>query len=470
MITKIKGSFNIKSTLTLWYVLILAVVLTLFSSMVYLKMKNELYKEVREFIHIESQQIISELDYTDNHLQTERIFQNLKDNLDTKNIQFSIYNQDGLLILGEKQGDILPSVTSTNYFYSIFEKDGQKWVVVNMPREKDGIVTGYVRLARSLWHEENTLDKLLTMFMFGIPITLIISLGGGYFLALRAFTPIDRIIKTTQEISHSNLSCRLVNDRNNSNDEVARLTQTLNQLLNRLENAFNRQKQFSADASHELRTPIAVISAQVEEALSSSKTTEDYREALLLIKKQTDHMSHLVKQLLLLSRGDDNNNQLEREIFNLTELIDVIVEEIENISRKKSIKINKKVSEHNIYINADQSRITELLLNLMDNAIEYSNENSLIEIRLNRINEDQVEIKVIDDGSGIPAEHLDNIFDRFYQADKSRWRKRGGTGLGLSICHWIVESHGGSIKVTSKINQGSIFTVILPIDQTGKNN
>lgn len=262
------------------------------------------------------------------------------------------------------------------------------------------------------------------------------------------------------EEENSNLSKRI--KKREINDEIGRLIFTLNQLLDRIEIAFERQKQFTADASHELRTPIAVIRAQVEEALGKEQTATHYQKALKLIKKQSEHMSHLVGQLLLLARIDNEENQIEKENFDIVEVIDVVVDEMQKEASQKLLSIEKVIKDDSIYFCGDQSKITQLFLNLLGNAIEYTPEKGNIKVIV-KITNKKLRIDIEDTGIGILPEHQGKIFKRFYRIDKARSRKQGGTGLGLAISRWIVAKHGGTISVKSELSKGSTFTVILPL-------
>ena len=451
---------SLKSKLTIWYMLILLVVLTFFSFLLFFQMKKALYQEVSNFLHSEVESINNELlgkdinnqrpHYTDMYLS----FSN-KDN------KLGFYNSSGEYLLGDTIDGILAENISSRSFYKIISGNKSEWALISRPQINNGQITGYTLLARSLIHEETTLNNLLIIIIFAVPLTLLIASGGGYFLANRALSPIDKITNTAREISHSNLSER-IEMKSNNNDEIARLIDTLNQLLDRLDTAFNRQKQFTADASHELRTPIAVIRAQVEEVLENETVSGgEYRQALHAVKKQIVHMSNLIGQMLLLSRVDENQNQLEKEPFDFNFLVESLMEEMENLALIKNISLLTKIETRPIYIKADQSLITQLLLNLIDNAIKYSNIGGKVVLKVDDLG-DKLKIDIKDEGSGIAEEHLSNIFVRFYRVDKSRSRKNGGSGLGLAICRWIAEAHQGQISVTSIQGQGTTFTVELP--------
>ncbi|QTL98101.1 HAMP domain-containing protein [Iocasia frigidifontis] len=451
---------SLKSILTIWYMLILLLVLTIFSLFLYFHMKSELYQEVASFLQIEVASINNEL--KEENIE-EQQFVDLFKNFNNKYSTLAFYSESGRLLLGDLENNIIKRKITGSSFYKIVMGSEYKWAIICKPRIVKGEIAGYTVLARALMHEEKTLKKLLAIIFFGLPLTLLIASGGGYFLARQALLPIDKISHTARKISHSNLSRRIEMGTAN-NDEIGRLSNTLNELLARLDKAFYRQKQFTADASHELRTPIAVIRAQVEEVLDKRKVTnEEYHEVLIAIKKQVEHMGNLVSQMLMLSRADDNQTNIEKESFDLDFLISVLIEEMHSIAQSKNIVLKKELANANepLIIEADMSLITQLLLNLIDNAIKYSYSDGIVIIKANMMSK-YVKIDVIDQGPGISAEHLQNIFERFYRVDKSRSRKEGGSGLGLSICRWIVEAHNGKITVDSQVGKGTSFSVYLP--------
>jgi signal transduction histidine kinase len=295
-----------------------------------------------------------------------------------------------------------------------------------------------------------------------IPLTLILASGGGYFLASRALKAIDLISVTAAKISQSNLSQRIKINKGRE-DEIGRLVKTLNSLLDRLENSFYRQKQFNADVSHELKTPISVIKAQIEEAIDSEKKlTSDQKNILLTIKKQIEQMNQLVSQMLLLAKVDGKNIKPDKEEFDLNVVVDAVIEEMNNLASEKNISIKKEIREGQEFrMKADLSLITQLLLNLIDNALKYSKDSGKIKIILTKL-DGFYRLNIIDNGIGIAEEDLDDIFKRFYRVDKSRSREYGGTGLGLSICSWIVKIHGGEINIKSSLKKGSNFEILLP--------
>ena len=456
--------YPLKINLTIWYMVILFLVLIFFSSILYFYLESQLSEEVKSILEIEMQQLKSEINETG--LNSDYLL----NSVDRENLTTFVYNSQGKLMNKNLESefiqDIITEVNKKNNFFKIIEYNNQKWAVlsstVNSAPDQDFTQNYHINLVYSFAREQKMLDNLILILLIMIPLTLILASGGGYFLASRALKAIDLISVTAAKISQSNLSQRIKINKGRE-DEIGRLVKTLNSLLDRLENSFYRQKQFNADVSHELKTPISVIKAQIEEAIDSEKKlTSDQKNILLTIKKQIDQMNQLVSQMLLLAKVDGKNIKPDKEEFDLNVVVDAVIEEMNNLASEKNISIKKEIREGQEFrMKADLSLITQLLLNLIDNALKYSKNSGKIKIILTKL-DGFYRLNIIDDGIGIAEEDLDDIFKRFYRVDKSRSREYGGTGLGLSICSWIVKIHGGEINVKSSLKKGSNFEILLP--------
>ena len=290
------------------------------------------------------------------------------------------------------------------------------------------------------------------------PFIIFFATLSSLFLARRALAPIDSVTKTASEIEKGDLSRRI--KMPTTNDEIGRLARTFNKMIARLEDTFNREKRFTSDASHELRTPITIISAKAEAALTKSKKIEDYREALKVIIRETKRVSFLLSQLLLLARSDEGKSILSIEKIDLKMIIDSIIIEMKEKAKQKNITISI-ISEQNLVIKADQTFITMLFLNIIENSIKYNKRGGLINIYFSK-EDNNAKVIIEDNGIGISDENLIHIFDRFYRVSESRADK--GSGLGLSIVKEIVEVHKGQIKIDSKLGKGTKFEISLPVN------
>lgn len=307
---------------------------------------------------------------------------------------------------------------------------------------------------------QSSLDDFLKTLMWLIPAVLFISTLGGWFFARASLRPVDEVTRTAQDITASNLSRRLPVRK--SNDEIARLTETLNDMILRLEQSFGQIRQFTADASHELRTPLTILTGELELALRSERTEEEYQEVVSSALQETLRMSHVVEDLLLLSRADMGKISLKTDLIDLNEMLADLADATSILGTKKDLTITYRESRERLMIEGDSPRLYQMLLNLLDNAVKYTSHGGAITLTLHR-DEGMAEIRVRDTGIGISREDQERIFDRFYRVDKARSRAQGGVGLGLSIVEWTIRAHNGEISVESELSIGSTFIVRLPI-------
>lgn len=317
-----------------------------------------------------------------------------------------------------------------------------------------------VRIAcgKSLAHVEASMASLINQLLMIAPFALLISMAGGLLLVSRALRPIDRMARTAEKISATDLTQRI---DAGGNDELARLGKTLNEMFARLQESFDRQTRFTADASHELRTPLSVIAGNVELALKRERSAEEYHDILLDISESTERMRSIVEGLLTLARADAKTIALKREPVSLTAISDEIVRLYKPLAEKQNVIVIVE-SEGDVVVTGDKERLKELISNLVTNAIRYNKPNGKVTVKL-ASDQGRGVLTVDDTGIGIPSEDLPHIFERFYRVDKARSRDIGGFGLGLAIAKWIAEAHNGQINVTSQIGKGSRFIITLPV-------
>lgn len=308
---------------------------------------------------------------------------------------------------------------------------------------------------------ETTLNDLFSSLLVATPIVLFLALVIGWLLAKYFVQPVEEITRLADEITEHNLSQRLPVRR--VNDEITRLTHTLNEMIERLERSFAQIRQFTGDASHELRTPLAILMGELEVALHSKKTPHEYQETIASALEEVSRLSQVVKNLLELSRADAGQVPLDVQELNLTVLLEDMVEDAMILAEEKNIVVTANI-ERRVMIHGDKVRLHQGLLNVIDNAVKYTPAGGSITIAL-RVQEDEALVSVSDSGYGIPEEDIPHIFDRFYRVDKSRSANISGHGLGLSIVKWVVEAHRGRIKVTSTVGKGTIFFLWLPVEQ-----
>lgn len=307
-------------------------------------------------------------------------------------------------------------------------------------------------------------DEIKDM-LYLLRIILLVNTGGIIFafilsivIGRNVFLPIKEMTVAAKSISDKNMNVRL--NVTGSKNELKDLAKTFNEMMDRIEDGYNRQKQFVSDASHELRTPIAVMQGYIDMLDRWGKNDKEVlQESIDAIKNEIVNMKDLLEKLLFLARNDRGTLTLQKEKFSLTGLVEETVKETEIID--KSHKLNCNI-ENSIYINADRNRIKQALRIFLDNAIKYTPKSGEITINLTTEKKHAV-IEIIDTGIGMSEDEMKHVFDRFYRSDKSRKREEGGHGLGLSIAKLIILSHRGKINVKSKPSKGTKIKILLPI-------
>ena len=297
-----------------------------------------------------------------------------------------------------------------------------------------------------------------------LPVLLILSILGGYFIARQALKPIKQVTEAANAINDGqDLRARIGDGtpRRKTRDEVENLTAAFDSMFDRLERSFEAEQQFTSDASHELRTPTTVILAECNYAKKNDMTLEDYQASMDVIERQAEKMSALVRSLLEITRLDQGTQKVSFEYADLSDLVSVVCEEQAMVAQH-NIRLEREI-QSGIFIDMDVFLISRMLQNLIDNAYKFGVENGWIHVRLIRA-ADRAVLTVADNGVGIAKENLDKIWQRFYQAEESH-RSQKGMGLGLAMVRQIVQLHGGSVDVDSALGKGTTFRVTLPEHQ-----
>ena len=316
----------------------------------------------------------------------------------------------------------------------------------------------YIEFTKNTVEVSNYAGAIAGIILLSDVVLLALMLPIGSRVSKRLLLPVKKMTETVKIISAKDMNTRL--DLSGSKDELKDLAKTFNDMLERLQSSYEIQNQFVSDASHELRTPIAVIQGYAN--LLDRWGKEDkavLEESIAAIKSESESMKKLVEQLLFLARSDKHSQKIEMVDFKINVLIDEVVKETKIIDSKHEI-LNQY--NENITINGDRNLLKEALRVFIDNSIKYTEESGVIKINSYSKNKNLI-IEVEDTGSGILKEDLPHIFDRFYRADKSRTKETGGTGLGLSIAKWIIVKHKGNIEVQSKVGWGTKISILLPL-------
>lgn len=456
---------SIKFRFTIWYLLVLAVLLTVLSVGVYFYLSRSLYRSLDDSLELRSKEICSVPPILESIWQGE--FQEELGEI----VMLYFYTGNQLVEVSPPGVNITLShefiyraINGRSSFITIAATEGEGLRLLAVPIHLGipglplSTQPGALIIGRSTKQIDQALARLVRTLVIAVPLALALAAGGGIFLARRALKPVDKIAQTAEEIEENDLSQRI---NVNTKDELGRLAATLNAMIGRLEKAFQRQKQFTSDASHELRAPLAVIEAESSLSLQKERPPSDYRQSLDTISQEARQMSSLIEQLLTLARADAGKEQWNFTEVNLGRLISNMSTDVEVLCQEKGLTFQLGQIQ-DLTVKGDEARLKRLLMNLLDNAIRYTPAPGTVSISV-RPEGQMAVVAVKDTGVGIPAEDVPFIFERFYRVDKSRSRTEGGTGLGLAISRHIAEAHGGKIEVESQVGAGSAFSVWLPL-------
>ena len=338
--------------------------------------------------------------------------------------------------------------------------------VTSEVRIRDSNTTYRIVVSESVQPTQDELARLARTFVLVVPIGILLVAASGYLLARKSLAPVVAMSNAVEQITSRNLERRI--PFGNPRDELGKLAGTFNDLLGRLQQAFDQQRRFMADASHELRTPLSITHTTAQVTLEKASREEaEYREALTVIEKHVLRLNRLVEDMFLLARADAGGVPLRVTNLYLDEVLREALRAAEVLGNRKGVNVVAG-SLPEAAFSGDEALLRQLVLILLDNAVKYTPAGGTVQLTLaERL--DAFEILVSDTGAGIPLEAQPRLFERFFRVDSSRSRSMnggGGAGLGLSIAHWIAESHGGSISVASVVGEGTTFTVRLPITET----
>jgi len=345
--------------------------------------------------------------------------------------------------------------------YETVVANRERWRTLTAPFTVGGHAV-VMRVSRAEERVRNQVWEILVVLVLGLPLVVALAGVGGYILARRALVPIDDLASEAQRITADRLHQRLT--ARNERDEIGRLTGVINDTFARLESSFDQLRRFTADASHELRTPLAVVRGIGEAVVAERRTPDDYEEAIGSMLEEIDRMTHLVDTLLRLSHGDAGTIRLSRQPLDLGQLARGVASSLAILAEERTQRVTLDITD-GVVLAADRLVLREAITNVLDNAIKYGPAGSTVAIRVERLGELGV-LAIADEGPGIPSEHRQRIFHRFFRVDEARSRDHGGAGLGLAIAKWAVDIHGGQITVDARPGGGSEFRILLPIAES----
>lgn len=449
----------------LWTSILFLVILTGFGFYLYISMARNLNSTIDASLSLNAAQVVASLNIDESYqiVQADSIMEEPETNdLLQHGYTIRLVDPEGNLLhqFGLHQ-ELLPtpSLTSESPFFSTINDTSTKTGirVYTSPIIENDRFIAILQVAQSLEQVQTTLQRLLITLLVSIPLVVVIAGLSGYWLAARALRPIDQITSTARRISAEDLSERL--NLPDTNDEVGRLANTFNAMLNRLDKAFQRERQFTADASHELRTPLTAMQAILGITRERPRTVKEYQQVLDDLSEETDRLRTLTENLLQLARGETKNKSTSEQV-NLSDLIRDVCESLRPLIEAKGVLLKGEIAD-NLFFNGDSDALIRLFVNLLDNALKYTEQGRICVSAKSQSK--GIKIVITDTGQGIEADDLPHIFNRFYRADKSR--STPGSGIGLTIARQIVEDYGGTIRAESEgVGKGSSFEIIFPAE------
>jgi signal transduction histidine kinase len=481
---------SIRFRLTLWFAAILALVMLVFSTFVYIQQSRSLQAATiarlqGKFSELQAGFALPAQESFEGHLTLPAVPAGAQPLLQQGDV-IAVTDVSGTVVqsLGPLSASQINQIAvieiqsanrSTAITYVVPTKDAAgrtadvNYFFMLAPISLAGNVIGYLALGSPV-DPGGQLHRLLLTLILGSLGTLAAALAAGYWMADRAMRPVKTITRAARHIGETDLSQRL---NIGGVDELGELARTFDQMLARLQAAFERQRRFTADASHELRTPLTIINLEADRALAARRKPAEYARALEVIQSENEYMTRLVENLLALSRMDAGQASLQLEQLDLSDVVLEGLERLAPLAKQHGVKLAAGELPE-LPLAADRHYLLNLVLNLLENAIKFSRQarHPRVQVETGAVELDGrtwASLKVSDNGPGIAPEHLPHLFERFYQADPSRARPEaeqdglGGSGLGLSIVEWIATAHGGQVKVETTSGHGSTFNVLLPL-------
>lgn len=451
--------------LTAWYALFLAGALLAFGAVIYVGLRYNLYEALDEQVEDQAALVLSTIQARADGLL---LVPSDTGDLEGDESFVRLLSAEGDVIadtsdrLGgvPRDAGVIAAAMAGETFLTSTEADGHTVRVVTAPVVVEGAVRGVLQVGLSREEADEALRSLVYLLLATGPLALAAAAGGGYLLAGRAMAPVGEITRLAGSIGAGDLHARL--DLDLPDDELGRLAATFDAMLGRIEDAFERQRRFTGDAAHELRTPLSLLRSQVDLALLQPRAAGEYRAALHNFQGDLDRLTGLVGTLLTLARADAGQLALSPAPFDLAATVELVAEQFAPHAAEAGVTLRQETGPCPLV--ADEDLLVQVLVNLVANALAHTPAGGSVTLGCRRDGDD-VRLWVADTGIGIPAAHQARVFDRFYRVDAARSRAQGGAGLGLSISRTIVAAHGGWIGLTSAQGQGTIVEVVVPADR-----
>ncbi len=439
---------SIHLKVTLWFTLLMVLLVSIVLAFLFYTGAQSALEETKSQMMDMVAAGWREIDADDGEIEIDDDLEYFKDG-----IYLSVYDAGGVPLYCSVPRDFDNSAVFAPGQLRTIPSMQKSWYVYDEQNTIYGYGTVWIRSVSAANQVDSTISTLYRLALIVLPFFVLFAAVGGYFITRRAFQPVRRIIQTAREIGEGNdLSRRIALGQ--GRDEVYTLAAEFDSMFARLEKAFEREKQFTSDASHELRTPTTVIISQCEYALERAKTLDEAREALHAILNQAEKMAVMISQLLMLARADKAHGKMQFETVNLSDLAMMVVEQQQENASMRHIQLETHI-EPDVEMQGDETMLMRVWINLIENGVKYGREGGWLQITLQK-KQGLIIGCVQDNGIGIAPENLEKVWERFWQADSAR--SASGAGLGLSMVKWIVQAHGGNIQVESVLGQGSAFT------------
>jgi heavy metal sensor kinase len=372
-------------------------------------------------------------------------------------------------VLSQNLSGVLEESTHSGRVYAILP-DGRAGIRALATMVKSHGQGYIIVVVQSLHDQAEALEEARDAFYVAVPLAVLIASLGGFFLARKSLRPVAAMGEMAARISAANLGERL--PVSNERSELGHLARIFNELLARLDLSFEQQRRFMADASHELRTPVAIVCGESEVALSQqTRSPEEYRESLSIMHDEGRRLTRIVEDLFMLARADAGQYRAENTSFYLDETVAECVRAVRSLASRHELEIRYQQDGEELLFRGDEGLVRRMIMNVLDNAIKYTGTRGEVYVKIAQL-DSIYKIRIRDTGGGIPVEDQPHIFERFYRVDKARSRsgERSGAGLGLSIAAWVAEMHRGSIALAASNEQGSTFVVSLPVPDKSLTN
>lgn len=454
---------SIGMRLTLWYFVIFALAQTVFGVGMWILLRHHLYDLVDDSLEDQTQDLRNFMQAQKKEASIAKLQEEVNETytLEHSGDYLELYTDEGALIYRstflQSHRVTLPANHGTHAVFGNTRIGRRHFRFTLQKFEANNHV--YTAMMGTPTNDViETLDLFQSSLLMLAAALFLVAAGGGYWLSRRALAPVDSLVQTAREISGANLDNRL--PKLETGDELQRLSDTLNEMLGRIETAFSRITQFTADASHELRTPVSLIRTEAELALRRSRDETEYKESLRHILLEAERTTSLIEQLLTVARADSGRETLHMQPFNLAQTLSRVVDDWRQVATVRGLQFSADIVE-DARVLGDEAALRRLAEILLDNALKYTPSPGKIHLSFHQRG-DRAVLTVQDSGVGIAPEEQEKIFERFYRVDKARSREQGGAGLGLAIARWIVTQHRGSLALESQRGQGAIFRAELP--------